>query len=78
MSYSGPKILLYTFFSKMFICFLSLFVSIQVSDAYVNVMSIIMFFNLNLFSLVCFYFKKNVCIMKYVLLVFFILSCKSI
>jgi len=27
--YTGPKILLYTFLSKMFICFLSLFVSIQ-------------------------------------------------
>jgi hypothetical protein len=36
LSYTGCKILLYTFISKMFICFLSLFVSIQVSDAYVN------------------------------------------
>jgi hypothetical protein len=26
LSYSGPKILLYTFLSKMFNCFLSLFV----------------------------------------------------
>ena len=42
-----PKILLYTFLSKMFICFLSLFVSIQVSDAYVKVLSIIVFFSLN-------------------------------
>ena len=31
----------------MFICFLSLFVSIQVSDAYVKVLSIIVFFSLN-------------------------------
>ena len=31
----------------MFICFLSLFVSIQVSDAYVKVYSIIVFFSLN-------------------------------
>ena len=30
LSYTGPKILLYTFLSKMFICFLSLSVSIQV------------------------------------------------
>jgi len=37
LSYTGPKILLYTFLSKMFICFLSLFVSIQVSDAYVKI-----------------------------------------
>ena len=31
----------------MFNCFLSLFVSVQVSDAYVNVLSIIVFFSLN-------------------------------
>jgi len=31
----------------MFICFLSLFFSIQVSDACVNVLFIIMFFSLN-------------------------------
>jgi hypothetical protein len=37
LSYTGPKILLFTFLSKMFICFLYLFVSIQVSDAFVNV-----------------------------------------
>ena len=47
-SYTGPKILLYTFPSKTFNCFLSFFVSVQVSDAYVNVLSIIAFFSLNL------------------------------
>ena len=31
----------------MFICFLSLFVSIQVSDAYVNILSVILLFSLN-------------------------------
>ena len=31
----------------MFICFLFLFVSVQVSDAYVNVLSFIVFFSLN-------------------------------
>ena len=46
--YTGPKILLYTFLSKMFICFLSLFVSVQVSNAYVNTLSIIVFFSLNI------------------------------
>jgi len=29
LSYTGPKILLYTFLSKMFNCFLSLFVCVQ-------------------------------------------------
>ena len=37
LSYTGPKILLYTFLSKIFNCFLSLFVSVQDSDAYVNI-----------------------------------------
>ena len=57
MSYARPRALLYTFLSKMFICFLSLFVSIQVSDAYVKVLSIIMFFSLNFsfFDIVLFY-----------------------
>jgi hypothetical protein len=45
--YTGPKILLYTFLSKMSICFLSIFVSIQVSYAYVKVLSIIVFLSLN-------------------------------
>jgi hypothetical protein len=40
----------YTFLSETFICFLSLFVSVQVSDAYANVLSITVFFSLN-FSL---------------------------
>ena len=31
----------------MFICFLSLSVSIQVSDAYVEVLSVVVFFSLN-------------------------------
>jgi len=30
----------------MFNCFLSLFVSVQLSDAYVNVLSIVVFFSL--------------------------------
>jgi hypothetical protein len=47
LSYTGLKILLYTFLSKMFICFLSVFVSVQDSDAYVTVLSVIVFFNVN-------------------------------
>jgi hypothetical protein len=47
MSYAGPRILLYTFLSKMFNYFVSLFVSVEVSDAYVNVLSIIVFFSIN-------------------------------
>ena len=56
LSYTDPKILLYTFLSKMFNCFLSLYVSVPVSDAHVNILSIIVFFSLNLFSLISFYF----------------------
>jgi hypothetical protein len=41
LSDTGPKIFQCTFLSKMFNCFLSLFVSVQVSDACVNVLSII-------------------------------------
>ena len=52
LSYTGSKILLYTFLSKMFNRFLLLSVSVQVSDAYVNVLSIIVFFSLN-FSSTC-------------------------
>jgi hypothetical protein len=33
LSYTGPKILLHTFFPKLFMCFLSPSVSVQVSDA---------------------------------------------
>ena len=47
LPYTGPKILLYTFLSKMFICFLPLPVSIQASVAYVKVLSIIVFSSLN-------------------------------
>ena len=78
LSYTGPEILLYTFLSKMFNCFLTLFVSGQVSDAYVNVLSITLFFNLNFSFFDVFLFLKNLCNIKYVLLAFFILSCKSI
>jgi hypothetical protein len=41
LSYPGPRILVYTFLSKMSQCFLSLFVSVEVYDSYVNVLSII-------------------------------------
>ena len=58
LSYTGPKFLLYTFLSKMFICFLSLDVSIWVSDAYVKVLSIIVFFSLNFSFLHVFLFLK--------------------
>ena len=68
LSYTGPKILLYTFLSKMFNCFLSLFVSVQVSDAFylsllvskflmhmLRFWSISVFFSLN-FSFIDFFF----------------------
>ena len=54
----------------MFIFFLSLFVSIQVPDAYVNVLSIIVFFSLNFSFFAMFLFLKNFCSIKYVLLAF--------
>jgi hypothetical protein len=54
--HTGPKIFLYTFISKMFIWFLSLFVSIKFSAAHVNVFFIIVFFSLNLFFEICLYF----------------------
>ena len=76
LSYTGPKILLHTFLSKMFICFLSFFLSIQVSDAYV--LSIIVFFSLNFSFSDKFLFLKNVYTMKYVLLAFFIHFYKSV
>ena len=59
LSHTGPKILLYTFLSKMFNCFLSLFVSVQVSDAYVNVLSIIVFSSLNFMHI-----RTHVCLIK--------------
>ena len=62
----------------MFNCFLSLFVSVQVSYAYVNALSLIVFFSLNFSFFDMFLFFFNFCSIKYVLLVFFILSCKSV
>ena len=62
----------------MFNCFLSLFVSVQVSDAYVNFLFIIVFFSLNFSFFDIFLFLKNFCSIKYVSLAFFILSCKSV
>jgi len=44
----------------MFICFLSLFVSVQFSDAYVSILSIIVLFDLNFSFLDIFLFPKNV------------------
>jgi len=43
----------------MFNCFLFLFVSVQVSNAYVNVLSIIVFFSLNFSFFDMFLFSKN-------------------
>jgi hypothetical protein len=44
---TGPRILLYTFLSKILNYFPSLFVSVEVSDSYFNVLSIIVFFSIN-------------------------------
>ena len=57
-SYTAPKILLYTFLSKMFNHFLSLFVIVQVSNAYVNILSISVFFSLNFSFFDMFLFLK--------------------
>jgi len=43
----------------MFNCFLSLFVSVQVSDAYVNILSIVVFFSPNFSFFDIFLFLKN-------------------
>ena len=43
----------------MFNCFLSLFVSVQVSDEYVNVLFIIVFFSLNFSFFNMFLFLKK-------------------
>ena len=51
--------------------FLSLFVSVQVSDAHVNVLSIVVFFSLYFGFSDVFVFLKSVCSIKYVLLAFF-------
>jgi len=48
----------------MFNCFPSVFVSVQVYDAYVNVLSIIVFFSLNVSFVDMFLFLKNVCNVK--------------
>jgi hypothetical protein len=45
----------------MFICLLPLFVSVQLSDAYVKVLSIIVFFSLNYSFLDKFLFLNNLC-----------------
>jgi len=60
LPYTGPKILLYPFLSIMFNCFLSLFVSVQVSDEYVKVLSIVVFFGLNFSFFDMFFFQKIV------------------
>jgi len=78
LSYTDRKILLYSFLSKMFVCFLSHIVSIQVSDAYVSVLSIIVFFSLNFSFLDIFLFLKMFSSIQYVLLACFILSYKSV
>ena len=75
LSYTGPKVLLYLFKN---VYLLSVSVSIQVSDAYIKVLSIIVFFSHNFSFLDIFLFLKNVCSMKYVLLAFFIVSHKPI
>ena len=43
----------------MFNCFLSLFVSVQVPDAYVNILSVVVFFSLNFSFFDMFLFFKN-------------------
>ena len=62
----------------MFNCFLSLFANVQVSAAYVNVLSFIVLFSLNFSFFDMFLSLKKICSLKYVLLAFFILSYKSI
>ena len=59
-------------------CFLSLFVSVQVSDAYVNVLSIVVFFSLNFSFFGMFLFSKIFYSPKCIFLALFILSCKSL
>jgi hypothetical protein len=59
LSYTIPRILLYNFLLKMFNCFLSLFVGVEVSYAYV-VLSIIVFF-ISFSFLGMFLFLKTFC-----------------
>ena len=66
LSYTGLKILLYTFLSKIFNCFLCVSVSVQVSDAYINVLSSIVFFSLNFSFFHMFLFLKKFCTIIYV------------
>ena len=56
--YSYLLSLKFFFLSKMFICFLSLFVSVQVSDAYLKVLSIVVLFGLNFSFLGIFLYLK--------------------
>jgi len=62
----------------MFNCFLSLFVTVPVSDAFVNILSIVVFFSVNFSFFDIFLFLKNFCSIKYVLLALSILTYKSI
>ena len=59
LSYTGPKILLYTFLSKMFNCSLYLSVSVPVSDAPVSVLSVVVFFSVDFSLFVMFLFLKK-------------------
>jgi hypothetical protein len=51
----------------MFNCFLYLFVSVEVSNAYANVLSIIVFFSINFSFLDMLLLLKKFCNIKYVL-----------
>ena len=62
----------------MFIFFLPLFVSVQVSDAYVKVQPITVFFSLNFSFFRYIFISKKFYTIKYVLLGIFYISCKSI
>jgi len=74
----------------MFICVLSVFVSIQVSDAYVKVLSVIVYFSFILVFWLFFVYFSFILVflvifiskifyhINVVLLAFFILSCKSV
>jgi hypothetical protein len=57
-------------------CSQSLSVSVVVSDAYVNVLSVIVFFSINFSFLGMLLFLKKIRSIKCVLLAFFILTCK--
>jgi len=79
MSHTGPEIPLYNSLSKMF--FLSLSVSVPVSAAPVTVPSVclsVVFFSVNFGLFHKFLLLKNCYSIKYVLLAFCIVSCKSI